>query len=120
MARIRSVKPEVRTSLTVASWPIEVRYAWILLWGYLDDFGRGVDDTRLLVADMFPLDRNVTERRMAGWLEIWTKAGIVCRYEIDGRSYLHAVNWGEHQKISHPSKSRIPPCLDHFNLGGDS
>lgn len=120
MARIRSVKPEVRTSLTVGSWPREVRYAWILLWGYLDDYGRGVDDTRLLVADMFPLDRDITEKKLSGWVDRWESDGVICRYEIDGRRYLHAVNWAEHQRISHPSKSRIPPCVDHLNLGGDS
>jgi hypothetical protein len=47
MARIRSVKPEVRTSLTVAAWPREVRLAWIYVWMYLDDEGRGVDDAPL-------------------------------------------------------------------------
>ena len=41
MARIRSIKPELRTSLTAAEWPREVRYFWVLLWGYLDDHGYG-------------------------------------------------------------------------------
>ena len=50
MARIRSVKPELRTSLTVAQWPREVRYFWVLLWGYLDDHGYGVDEPRLIKA----------------------------------------------------------------------
>ena len=40
MARIRSVKPALRTSRVVASWPWPVRYFWVLLWGYLDDHGR--------------------------------------------------------------------------------
>ena len=39
MARIRSVKPEIRRSLTVAEWPREVRLTWIYLWMYLDDDG---------------------------------------------------------------------------------
>ena len=43
MARIRSIKPELRTSLTVATWPREARYFWVLLWGYLDDHGYGLD-----------------------------------------------------------------------------
>jgi predicted GIY-YIG superfamily endonuclease len=30
MARIRSVKPELRVSEVVASWPREVRYFWVL------------------------------------------------------------------------------------------
>lgn len=114
MARIRTVKPELRTSLTVASWPREARYAWVLLWGYLDDAGRGVYDTRLLVADLFPLDRDVTERKLAGWVQLWEKDGAVCRYTVDGREYLHAVQWKRHQRINRPTPSRIPPCPAHM------
>lgn len=112
MARIRTVKPEIRTSLTVAGWPREVRYAWVLLWGYLDDKGRGIDNAALLVADLFPLDRDVTEKKMVGWVTVWERDGCVCRYEVDGRRYLHARNW-DHQRINRPTPSRIPPCPIH-------
>jgi hypothetical protein len=113
MARIRSMKPELRTDLDVASWPIPARYAWTLLWGYLDDSGRGFDDDRLLVADLFPLDRDVTERKFAGWKRLWVDGGQVCRYTTDGTNYLHAINWDNHQRINRPTPSRIPPCPEH-------
>ena len=125
MARIRSVKPELRRSLTVAAWPRDVRYAWVLLWGYLDDHGRGVDDIRLLVADLFPLDRDVTERKLEGWLARMCEkpehdpeeSPALCRYEVRGRRYLHAVKWTSHQRVSHPMESRIPPCPTHEEAG---
>lgn len=121
MARIRSIKPELRTSETVAAWPREVRYAWVLLWGYLDDSGRGKDDLRLLVADMFPLDRDVTERKLDRWLDLMAEKPDdeqepppLCRYTAtNGRRYLHAVKWGSHQRINRPTTSRIPPCPIH-------
>lgn len=112
MARIRSIKPELRTSITVSMWPREVRYFFVLLWGYLDDYGRGVDDELLVAADCFPRDRDITPDRIDAWLEMIADSGPVCRYEVDGRRYLHAVNWSEHQKPSHPGKSKIPPCPD--------
>ena len=112
MARIRSIKPELRTSITVSLWPREVRYFFILLWGYLDDYGRGVDDELLIASDCFPRDRDVTPEVVDSWLEAIAEAGPLCRYEVDGRNYLHAPNWGEHQKPSHPTRSKIPPCPD--------
>ena len=112
MARIRSIKPEMRTSITVSIWPREVRYFFILLWGYLDDYGRGVDDELLISSDCFPRDRDVTPEVVDGWLETIAEAGPLCRYEVDGRRYLHAPNWREHQKPSHPTRSKIPPCPD--------
>jgi hypothetical protein len=127
MARIRAVKPEVRRSLTVAAWPFEVRLAWIYLWNYLDDAGRGLDDMRLIVAECFPLDRNVTERKMDAWLQLMATTTTaeddepaLCRYEINGRKYLHAPKWRQHQKINRPQPSRLPQCPHHDHSLSDS
>lgn len=110
MARIRSMKPEMRNSLTVASWPRDARLLFTYLWGYLDDHGRGVDDIRLIKADTFPLDDDITPLDIDGWLDIMAGTRTVCRYTVGGRRYIHAVNWSEHQRPSHPGPSRIPPC----------
>ena len=122
MARARFVKPALRTSRVVAAWPIPARYAWVLLWGYLDDKGRGIDDVRLIVADLFPLDRDVTEKKMETWLRLYTtplnpeREAPLCRYTVAGDSYLHATNWSEHQHPNRPTPSVIPPCPTHERL----
>jgi hypothetical protein len=121
MARIRSVKPDLRISRVVAAWPMPARYAFVLLWGYLDDFGRGIDDVRLIVADCFPLDRDVTERKMETWLTLYAtaspeKPAPICRYVVAGQGYLHSVNWHEHQRVNRPTKSKLPPCPIHESL----
>lgn len=121
MARIRSVKPQLRTSLTAAEWPREVRYFWVLLWGYLDDHGRGVDDVRLIKADCFPLDDDLTRQDIDNWLDMMSKTAehgdddepAVCRYQVKGRRYLHAPKWTEHQRPQHPKPTEIPPCPHH-------
>lgn len=120
MARIRSIKPEVRRSRTVTSWPRDVRLAWVYLWGYLDDEGRGIDDMRLVVAECFPLDRDITEKKMNNWLDMMATTKTVeddipplCRYEVAGRHYFHATKWAKHQKINRPQESRIPQCPIH-------
>ena len=114
MARIRSVKPELRTSLKVAEWPREVRYFWVLLWGYLDDHGYGVDNALLIKADCLPLDADVDDGTVDKWLTLM--AGPVCRYAVAGRRFVHAPSWPEHQRPQHPKGTKIPPC-PHHDLG---
>ena len=40
MARIRTIKPSQFTSLTVAEWPVDVRFTFVGLLTYVDDSGR--------------------------------------------------------------------------------
>jgi hypothetical protein len=135
MARIRSVKPELRTSLTVVQWPREVRYFWVLLWGYLDDHGYGVDDVRLIKADCFPLDDDITVADVDKWLDLIAHTIVpdepppLCRYEVHGRRFLHATKWADHQRPQHPGMPKHPPCsrdhlmngsgMSHETLSGD-
>lgn len=119
MARIRQVKPELRKDQTAATWPRDARYTWVLLWGYLDDDGYGIDDLRLLLADLYPFDRDVTEKKLNGWLTMmtktttWSPIPALCRFEIDGASYLHATKWERHQRVNRPQPSRLPQCPVH-------
>jgi hypothetical protein len=97
----------------VADWPREVRYFWVLLWGYLDDHGRGVDDARLIKADCFPLDEDLDRIVISEWLNLLASSGPLCQYQVDGKRYLHIPSWTEHQRPSHAGKSRIPLCPHH-------
>ena len=108
MAKVRMIKAEVRTSEKVASWPLEVRYFWVLLWGYVDDYGRGKDNPKLIKADCFPLDEDITSEVVDGWLWMLSDAGVVIRYEVDGVKYLAVKNWAEHQKPQHAGKDLFP------------
>lgn len=127
MARIRSIKPEIRKSLTVGAWPREVRLAWIYLFGYLDDHGRGLDNLPLLKAELFPLDRDVTEKKLDGWLNLMAEKPQhdplepppLCRYEARGQRFLHAVKWTSHQRVSHPGPSGSAPCPVHDDSRGE-
>jgi len=120
VARIRSIKPEFRDSLTVTSWPRDVRLFFVLLWGYLDDEGRGVDEPRLIKSSCFPMDDDVTAGVVDEWLDLIAKTGTVVRYEVDGRRYVAIPGWLEHQKTQHPKPSRLPPApyeFEHIHAG---
>lgn len=102
------MKPDLRWSEKVASWPIPVRYFWTLLWGYVDDHGKGKDNPLLVKADCFPLDEDITSSTIDEWLWLLSEAGVVVRYEVDGVRLLAVKNWAEHQKPQHPGKDIYP------------
>jgi hypothetical protein len=102
------IKPDVRESEKVASWPIPVRYFWVLLWGYVDDHGKGKDNPLLVKSDCFPLDVDITGEVVDEWLWVLAESGVITRYENGGQKYLEVVNWAEHQKPQHPKPDVLP------------
>ncbi|WP_050670490.1 hypothetical protein [Luteipulveratus halotolerans] len=117
MARIRTIKPSMFSSLTVCAWPIDVRWTFAGLFTYLDDVGRGLDETRLIKAELYPLDDKITPKKIDEHLCAITESGPLCRYVVDGKRYLHIVSWREHQRVNRPTPSRIPPCTIHDKPG---
>lgn len=103
------LKHDLRTSEKVASWPIDLRYFWVLLWGYLDDHGKGKDNPLLIKSDCFPLDVQITGETIDGWLWVLADNWVVARYSAAGQDFLQAVNWKEHQKPPHPTPDVLPP-----------
>lgn len=108
--RIRSVKPEFWRSEDIASLSIADRLLFIGLWSYVDDSGVGVDRLALICADLFALDleRDPEEvyGRVRGGLQELSNRGLITRYEVDGKRYLHITKWQIHQRIEKPTKSR--------------
>ena len=120
MARIRTIKPSMFSSLTVCAWPIDVRWTFAGLFTYLDDKGRGLDEPRLVKAELWPLDDKMTAKRVDEHLTVISESGPLCRYRVDDGSYLHIVSWREHQRVNRPTPSRIPPCPIHDKAGEPS
>lgn len=110
MARIRTIKPSIFSSLTVSSWPIEARWTFAGLLTYVDDAGRGIDEPRLLKAELYPLDDKMTPAKVEKHLDMFEQSGPLCRYSHNGVRYLHVKSWREHQRINRPTPSKFPPC----------
>ena len=113
MARIRSIKPQAFTSESMAALSIPARWSFAGLWTYCDDDGRGKADPRLLKGQVWPLDDAVTPAVVAGHLDEMAREDMVCRYEVEGRQFLHVVNWRAHQAIQKRTPSKLPPCPVH-------
>jgi hypothetical protein len=108
VARIRTIKPGFFRSLTVTELPKPTRLTWIGLWTYVDDAGRGVDDARLIKAELWPLDDDYPAKKVEKDLQLLEANGSIRRYVVDGRKYLAIVEW-HHQRIDKPTPSLLPP-----------
>lgn len=113
MARKRMLSPEFFSSGPVSRLPVTAMLTFAGLWCYFDDFGRGEDDADLVKAAVWPRRTAHTTRKVAADLDAIVAEHLICRYEVSGVRLIHATSWGEHQKISHPTASRLPPCPRH-------
>jgi hypothetical protein len=107
MARIRTIKPAFFTSLTIARCSHTARLTFIGLWTHCDDEGRCVDNTLLIKAAVWPLERTV--KQVESDLDELAEEGLIDRYATESGRYLEVRNWREHQKINRPTPSDLPP-----------
>jgi len=108
MARIRSVKPDAFRSSSMRHLSIQARYVCIGLITEADDEGRFIASARALSGALFPHDDDVTAARFEGWLQEIVSVGTIDLYECDGVRYGYFPKWADHQRISHPTPSRLP------------
>lgn len=108
MPRIRTIKPEFFRSETVAQLPLAARLTFIGLWTEADDWGRAVDNAKILKGALWPLDDEVTATDVSMHLHALCEAGLIERYEVDTRRYLRICGWDEHQSINRRSSPKHP------------
>lgn len=109
MARIRTIKPEFFTSLTIDKLSLSAQRTFVGLWTYADDHGRGLDDARLIKAALWPLRSRHTPARVEQDMKEIESLNLISRYEIGGTRYFYIPTWYEHQRVNRPSTSKIPP-----------
>lgn len=109
MPRIRTIKPQAFASDSLSRVSVHARWTFAGLWTYVDDQGRGRADVRLIKAHVWPMDDQIAGADVAAYLDELERERCICRYEHDGRTLLHVINW-EHQKISHPAIATLPEC----------
>lgn len=109
MPRIRTIKPEFWKSEAIAAHPHRTRLTFIGLWTYVDDNGVGIDNEKLITAELYPLEEDPREA-LANVREDLARlhaGGRILRYVVDGKRYLAIVGW-DHQKIDKPGRPRYP------------
>lgn len=108
MARIRSLKPDFFKSATIARLSYRARLTFEGLWCLADDQGRLVADHRVIAGELWPQEDDVTWREVTEDVDALLALGLLRDYTVDGKVYLEVNSWTEHQKISKPTKSKLP------------
>jgi len=110
--RIRSIRPEFWRSEDVSALDWHTRLVFIGLWSYVDDNGVGIDRDSTIAADLFAddlaEDPRETLARVHRGLATLSERGMVTRYTVDRKAFLHIGAWSIHQRIDKPGKSRYP------------
>lgn len=115
MARIRSVKPEICTSETMAELSAELERTFVRLWTHCDDEGRCRDNTRLIKAAIYPLHDDITADVLDDQLDLLVSAGLVTRYVVDGIAVVAVTHFAEHQRPQKKQASKLPPPIESGN-----
>lgn len=113
MARKRMIHPSFFQSATMNALPVETMLTFAGVWCWVDDFGRAEDEESLAKAAIWPRRKSITERKVRAMLDQLAAVDVLCQYEVTGHLLLHVVNWREHQTVSHPTRSKLPPCPKH-------
>ena len=109
MARIRTLKPEAWQDRKVRQQGRDQRLLFVGLITMADDEGRLHALPATTIGNVYPGDEDVTGAMVEGWLIDLERSGLIVRYDVDGDPYVWLPGWSKHQKISHPSKSTLPP-----------
>lgn len=107
MARIRSLKPEMWGSESIGRLSRDARLLFIGLITQVDDEGRIRASSRGLASLLLPFDDDVAGQ-VDGWLSELEAEGMFRRYMVDGSTYGEIPKFILHQKIDHPSASKLP------------
>lgn len=117
--RIRGTKPEFWRSKRIASVPLEARLVLKALESYVDDNGVGEDDVHVFVGDCFLHDLIREPSRILATvseaISRLSEAGLVWRYEAEGRPLLYIAFWESVQRIDKPQAGRNPRPDGTFN-----
>lgn len=105
MARIRTIKPEFWSHEGLARCSRDARLLFIGLFNVVDDEGRARAAPVYIHGAVFPYDEDLKITPLLDELE---RGGFIQRYESEEERFLFIRGFREHQKIDHPSASRLP------------
>ena len=108
MARIRTIKPSFWGDDKVSELSLEARLLFLGLISMADDDGRFLASHNSIAGYVFPNDE-IPVKRLVAWLDEIQRGGLVVFYNGGRVKYGAIPKFRDHQRISHPQKSTLPP-----------
>jgi hypothetical protein len=109
MPRIRTIKPDFWADMRLArDLSRDQRLFYIGLWNQADDVGRFLAHPRRLVGAIFPYDEDLGPSFASEALSLLASTGRLVLYTVNDEPYGQLNNFNKHQKISHPTATKIP------------
>ena len=106
----RLIKDSIKHSCEIdsLSWFQEVCFYRLMVT--VDDFGCYFANPQIIKSDLFPTKEDLTKATVQEALDRLEEVGLIERYGIDGREYLHICKWDEHQqRRATKPKYPLPP-----------
>ncbi len=122
----RLLKGSIKRSIEIdsLSWFQEVCFYRLMVT--VDDYGCYFADPQMIKSDLFPMKENLTKAAVAEALDKLESVGLIQRYEVNGKMYLHLCTWGNHQRIRNKTRHFPDPpqiaadCSNSPQIAADS
>lgn len=108
MPRIRTLKPEHRQHRKIGPLTDRQYRLWVGMICDADDYGRLVAEPEQLRVTIWGYHRKVKAEQVAADLASLHDLGLVVLYRVDAVLYASFPSWKDHQKVDHPTDSRLP------------
>lgn len=109
MARARFIRPEFFTDEKVSDLPFGACMLFTGIWCHSDLRGVFEHNPRVLRGLIFPMRDGIDTATVGQWLKLLEDAGMIGRFEADGKTWGHVIHWSRHQQISGKERDNGSP-----------
>ena len=102
----------VSDSIDCLNWFEEVLFYRLIV--NCDDYGRFDGRVAVIKNRLFPLKDNVTAKSVKDGINKLASVGLVSKYDVEGKPYLHLPTWNDHQNVR-AKRSKYPEPVEHMN-----
>ena len=111
MPRSRNIKPGFFRNADLVELPVEARLLFVGLWTLADREGRLEDRPKQIKMEIFPADCFDCDALLTSL----ASTGMIERYEVGGKRYLHVVNFTKHQNPHRDERNSVIPPPGGFS-----